>query len=237
LDHPRIEERRDVRYWYTRAGVPRQHQTTDWGTYELLADEHESLVDLCRSQVDRWSSGSTRGVALFGPPGIGKTMLTSIMACNVIRPAVPTRIDKLFSGWKPPVRYISLGQISKMIQDGMELERWIRMSPDEFPLAAKKWGENYEDREWVYNCPNLVIDDVGRERATHFSTANFADLIRTRWEKGRVTSLTSNLSIVDFENIYGRGSTSFVHEACRVEGVIIPDYRRRKNGLGVSSRT
>ncbi len=81
----------------------------------------------------------------------------------------------------------------------------------EFFEEAKFGKENEEPREvvkYVYDVDLLIIDDLGTEFATQFTSAAFFDIINSRITAGKSTIISSNLGFEELSNIYSQRITS-----------------------------
>ena len=73
-------------------------------------------------------------------------------------------------------------------------------------------GEATDD---TYNVRVLVLDDVGKEHASAsgWQKNMLHHVLRTRFNHGLPTIVTTNIKLDDWEAHYGSATQSFVHEA------------------------
>lgn len=81
----------------------------------------------------------------------------------------------------------------------------------EFFEEAKFGKENEDAQEvvkYVYDVDLLIIDDLGTEFSTQFTSAAFFDIINSRITAGKSTIISSNLGFEELSNIYSQRITS-----------------------------
>jgi DNA replication protein DnaC len=85
-------------------------------------------------------------------------------------------------------------------------------------------GISKRSADWV------LFDDVGREYPSEsgWSQSEFFDTLRTRWNRGLPSLLTSNLPMADLASRYTEGLASLLMEATAVVQVDGEDYRWKK---------
>ena len=80
-------------------------------------------------------------------------------------------------------------------------------------LEALKFGkETGEDAEeiakYIYEVDLLIIDDLGTEFTTQFTSAVFFDIINSRLVSGKSTLISTNLDLEGINNLYSQRITS-----------------------------
>lgn len=214
------------RHWYERAAVPVNLRNSDFGVLEF--DDPEP-VELAQELVEAWQTeGNYQGLALFGKPGRGKTLIASTMLCSYIRGWVEGRSTKKLVDASPPAYFITLAEYQRLHLRVIEVDKMMQRSPDDSAGLMQEWVDNYGLRRWINeDVPHLVLDDVGKEHTTAsgFVEANFDALVRGRWARGLSTTITSNLSQKAFLENYGEAMTSFLREMCVVVPVKGQDRR------------
>ncbi len=79
-------------------------------------------------------------------------------------------------------------------------------------FEAAKFGKDNEDAEevvkYVYDVDLLIIDDLGTEFSTQFTSATFFDIINSRITAGKSTIISSNLGFEELSNMYSQRITS-----------------------------
>ena len=76
------------------------------------------------------------------------------------------------------------------------------------PIMADDAEEAEEVVRYVYDVDLLIIDDLGTEFVTQFTTAAFFDVINSRIISGKSTIISSNLDFEKLSEIYSQRITS-----------------------------
>lgn len=183
-----------------------------------IADWSDALV---QGRIIRAQGSPSCGVGLLlvGKPGAGKTRLAVSMAQDIILRANNTT----WACWETPVspvRFVTY-------PDALELAK-SSMDDD---AAASDWvdrmfGRSAESK----NIRLLVLDDLGKEHRTSSKWAeNFFDhLLRSRFDRGLPTVITSNVPLQQWEAIYGAPMASFAYEALSPLAIISEEGDRRR---------
>jgi len=148
------------------------------------------------------------GLMLYGLPGRGKTTMANTLIQEVLRKASPEILGmepgKTVSRPCYFITYNGLLDLKGAIMEDHE-------SDDEL-LYNGILGEAYDD---AYNVRVLVLDDVGKEHASAsgWQKNMLHHVLRTRFNNGLPTIVTTNIKMDDWEAHYGSATQSFVHEA------------------------
>ena len=157
----------------------------------------KSWVDTVRSGVVIKSPGSPSsglGLLLIGEPGHGKTTLASVALQELIRTMA---IPGLFMDYPKYLR--------------MEKESWAQgENKDKLRETVR---EIYGDAK--YSMPIFVLDDLGKEYTTQsgWSENTFDALLRSRFNAGLPTVITTNVPLNKWRAAYGEPMASFAYEA------------------------
>ena len=201
--------------WIKTASIPPAKigwELSDCGdiTAEIKSAIDSWLKGLYTSRVIKAEGKPTCGVGLmlYGLPGRGKTTVANAILQEIIR-KVPPEIVGLGPGKAVPrpcyfITYNGILDLKGAIMDDHNSE-------DEL-LYYGILGEAADDS---YNVSVLVIDDVGKEHssASGWQKNMLHHVLRTRFNNGLPTIITTNIRLDDWESHYGSATQSFVHEA------------------------
>lgn len=145
------------------------------GSWEFLAEPMRSAIreKLREEFLGDDVSREPRGFFIYGPVGVGKSMLLGLMAQSVIRQFAAT------------VRFVSSGMLEEM---------FYRSIGDE-----KKKHQVQE----LKTCDVLFLDDLGAEYGSEFSMTAFTNIIEYRYAQYKPTFITSNYSVAELREIDG----------------------------------
>lgn len=168
------------------------------------------LKGLYNGKIIRAEGAETCGVGLllYGLPGRGKTTLANTVLQEFIRNVAPDVVGmgpgKAVSKLARFITYNTLLDLKGSIMENHEA--------DEELLYNGILGEAVDD---AYNVRLLVLDDVGKEHASvsGWQRNMLHHVLRTRFNNGLPTIVTTNIRIDDWEAHYGTATQSFVHEA------------------------
>lgn len=184
-----------VRHLLLKASVPMK--TVGMEMSDLDNSEARDLVESWVSTVQSGgvikspgSPSSGLGILLLGEPGHGKTTMASVALQSLIR---TMQLPGLFLDYPKFLR--------------LEKESW---GDDELKERIR---EIYGDAK--HSLPLLVLDDLGKEHTTQTGWAEntFDALLRSRFNAGLPTVITSNVALKKWRSAYGPSMESFAHEA------------------------
>lgn len=203
------------RSWLKIASIP----------YNRLGWEFENCTEITKDDIDRikkWidtvESGQVIkatgklscgvGLVLHGEPGHGKTTLSLVILQDMLRRFPLEAFSPLENKTLVrPCYFITFNSLLELRGDLME-----DPTDDQEQLFAGIMGECLDD---AYNIRVLVIDDVGKE---HMSGSGWQKTIlhhvlRTRFNNGLPTIVTSNIPVKSWGSVYGAATESFSREA------------------------
>lgn len=221
------QERPSTRSRLSRSGVP----------VKTLGMEFSDLDDSdTKTQVMAWTesvlSGKVirtpgspicgLGILLVGKPGHGKTTIASVALQSLIR-AIP---DRLYGPTEAlPPRIGAFMDYPKLLRT--QKAQW----DEENESDQREIDAIFGDLSPVENLQLFVLDDLGKEyrTATGWAENTFDALLRSRFNSGLPTIITTNVPTKDWETVYGEPMSSFIHEAFIPLVVNAPKGDRRRN--------
>ena len=70
-------------------------------------------------------------------------------------------------------------------------------------IEKSRFDQTDSDIRMFEDCDLLIIDDLGTEAPSVYTTAVFSDILDKRWRSGKKLIISSNNRITDFEKLYG----------------------------------
>lgn len=158
------------------------------------------IFNYCRSYADTFSA-SSKGILMRGATGLGKTHLSLAIANELLR--------KGFS-----VVYVSAPDI---------LSR----------LEREHFGYKYDSEADTFNslirCDLLILDDLGTEFVSQFSSSAVYNIFNSRILAGKPTVINTNLTLSELLGTYSQRFVSRVMGECDRLEFIGKDIRPRLN--------
>lgn len=146
------------------------------------------ILSRCKNFAEKDEFKQGKNLYLFGDTGLGKTFLCSCIANSLIEKGVSV-----------------LYQTAYNIITEMEEQKF-------------RYAENTEKTSLYYNIPVLIIDDLGTEFPSSFTSAVIFDIINNRLIRNLSTVISTNLKIDELERPYG----------VRVQSRIVGEYELLK---------
>lgn len=142
-------------------------------------------------------SKKSKGIIMKGSTGLGKTHLSLAIANEVIK--------KGFS-----VVYVSAPDIlSKLEREHFSYE----------------YSREQEIMQSLFDCDLLILDDLGTEFSTQFTSTAIYNLFNTRINAGKPIIINTNLTGAELENAYSQRFVSRVMASCLMLDFIGSDIR------------
>jgi len=184
------------------------------GYYPKTADAagvspHARMGDIlafCKSYAEGFSPAS-ESLLLLGKTGLGKTHLSLAIAGAVTR--------KAYSVVYTPVQ---------SLMDKLE--------SDKFSYDAAKKEQYAGNVRSTVSCDLLVLDDLGTEFMTQFTSSTLYSIINSRLVSGRPTIVSTNLEMAEIEQKYSERMVSRLMGIYKVLKFTGRDVRLVKKGQG-----
>lgn len=204
------------RTWLQTANIPARH----FG--KVLADcqdAPEKALEGLRRWISAVADGKVvrtpggphcgRGVLLYGLPGRGKTTL----ALAAIQEMMTTLPLEAFA--PSPNKVLVRPCYFATFNDILDLKGATMDSDANSPEHTLYDGLLGECTDDAYNVRVLVLDDVGKEHASlsGWQKNMLHHVLRTRFNNGLPTIVTTNISRDDWTVVYGDATGSFAKEA------------------------
>jgi DNA replication protein DnaC len=203
------------RTWVQMANVPKAR--TGWTLDDCTDIEVKDI-----NKIKKWlgtvksgkviravgSKGCGKGLMFYGTPGHGKTTL-ALSTIQEIMSTFPLSAFDVADG-SPLIRpcyFITFNDV-------LNLKGALMDDPtdDQEVIYSGMLGECKND---AYNIRVLVIDDVGKEHSSlsGWQKNMLHHVLRTRFNNGLPTIVTTNVELGDWAGLYGDATESFAHEA------------------------
>ena len=188
---------------YKSSNVPTRYKYKFFQSLDTDELSFLAAFDWASTLVNDWQDkqGHIKGMYLYGGTGAGKTLL----ACSII--------NELMFRYQAKCRY------AKISKDFLNALRDTYQKDSDFHGQERTIEQEFADVDV------LVIDDFGVQKDSDWANAKLYDLIDTRYEKNKLTLLTSNSPLSDWKE-KGEGRIySRLYEMTREIHLECPDYR------------
>lgn len=204
------------RMWLKVAGIPKARQ--GWRLEDCTEVSKQRMEDVYRwlnmvkdEEVIR-ATGNRRcgkGLLLWGEPGHGKTTLAVSIIQEIIL-TFPLNVFQVEEG-----RTLIRPCYFSTFNDILNLKGSIignNASEDDKALYDGMLGTCEDD---AYNIRVLIVDDLGKEHSSlsGWQSSEFHHLLRTRFNNGLPTIVTTNIKLEHWSSVYGDATESFANEA------------------------
>lgn len=186
-------------------------------------DSQEAALKAASDYVERLDDNrfDGKGLTIIGPVGVGKTLLASAVLNGAST-----------QGYR--IESIELSTYVGMHKDMFGLQAVIRARPDDDDLLDEyiKLRQHIRVIEGTlkHSADFVLFDAVGHEYASEsgWNQNQFADTLRTRWDRKLPSLVTSHMPIRDLDDRFGEGLASLLIEATEVLVVEGADHRWKK---------
>lgn len=190
-----------------QSGIKKRFLSRTFANFQTDTAERARAYRLAKDYADNFAARAANGEGLYieGTFGTGKTHLAAAIAIH-------------------------------LMEQGHEVV--FKTADDLLQDIKATFGENEREGKKVLDrvkrCELLVIDDIGKEQATDWSTAQFNSIINDRYESMKPMIITTNFNendLITVESPKGVGShrimaiLSRLHEMCRLITMSWQDWR------------
>ncbi len=162
----------------------------------------ERIVSVCKDFVKNFDE-KQNNLLFWGEPGLGKTFLSTCIAKELIA----TNHSVIYE-----TAYKTFSMLEELKFKRNDNENKIRFKVEK-----------------LYSCDLLILDDLGSEFSTQYTTASLFDIINSRLISGKKTVINTNLSIKELEKKYGERVVSRLYGHYQVLKFIGSDIRIEKS--------
>lgn len=202
------------RSWIKAASIPRSK--LGWTLEDCTDSDPEDILEIL-GWVSIFNEGSVvrasgnrycgRGLLLAGLPGRGKSTVAAATIQSIM-------LNSPLQAFDVPEESVLIRPCYFMtFNDVLALQGRMMDSPTDWEevLYYGILGEAHDP----YNIRVLVIDDVGKEHASlsGWQKNVLHHVLRTRYNQGLPTIVTTNVMLEDWNSLYGDATESFAKEA------------------------
>lgn len=172
------------KWWRNRSKEERVFHTRIPARWTSFTLENLEVSDSTKSEVSKWLNNYQPGDSLFlhGKSGCGKSVVAQAVLSEVVS-------NHELSG-----RFVSSDRYIDMLKDTFEQDGGLLPEMYSMPYLLKYI-------QGVFDV--VMLDGVGQERETDFSTHEIGSLIRRRYEDTRSMIITTTMGVMDFNRRYG----------------------------------
>ena len=211
--------------WLSMSGIPprfmgvdRERIIDDVGSYPQAMDDWAMLVNSGSVILKEGGLGTTGvGLLLDGEPGKGKTThaVAALQQFLLDLPDDPADVANFlkykrdgFSVSSRVIRYMTYPEFLTLKKSVMDLEGIEKAN-----RVAEVEGLHGRSSDDGLNVRILVLDDLGKEYGTAYNGSSFDEILRSRYDKGLPTIVTTNVALENWDTAYSPAMQSFAHEA------------------------
>lgn len=188
---------------YTQSGIDRKYQWKYINDFRATSKSIET-AKTAAYDIIRQFPNIRKGLYLWGNPGTGKTLLSSIILTELI------------------IRHGIEGRFIKISRD------FFRRLKGTFVEGSDSYGQSGMIEKELAEVDLLVVDDFGVQRDTPWEQETLYNLVDTRYESEKFTIFTSNVNPHTSLKELSQGRIlSRLKEMCRIMELEGGDYREK----------
>lgn len=229
---------KEKRFWLAKGsnipirfqGWDRQSIIDDLGTFPVEIDDWLDDIKAGKVIMAPGALGTTGvGLLLDGAAGLGKTTHAVVAATEFVLglPDDTNEIAKLIHAEEGSVGHKFNILKYTTFPDFLSFKKSVFDADADEKKRMNLIIDGYHGRaaeDWL-NVRLLIIDDLGKERGTTYEDAAFDELLRSRYDKGLPTIVTTNVNRENWKDQYGDAMGSFVYEAFHQVKITSKDLR------------
>ena len=197
---------------YQQSNIQEMLRENNFSTlsYEFYTEDDllrfQSAVKTCKDFIDCFNS-DYHNLFFYGTVGTGKSFLSGCIA------------KELMDCGHSVIYFSATGLFEKLSQVSFDYH------------AKEELADLYED---LYSCDLLIIDDLGTELTTNFSSSQFFSCLNERILRKKSIIISTNLSLQELrdrysDRIFSRITSNF--KLCKITGPDIRMYKKRYRTL------
>ena len=188
---------------YYKSGIEKKFLWKFLGDYNSVTKAASDAKNAAYDIVKKFPNVN-KGLFLWGNPGTGKTLLSSIILTEIVsRYAIDSKFLKISRNF--------FGKIKSTFNEKSEM-----------------YGESEKIERAFAEVDLLVIDDFGVERGSPWEQETLYNLVDARYETEKFTIFTSNVNPLKMiKDPSGERIVSRIKEMCRIMEISGDDYRER----------
>ncbi|MGL4370201.1 MAG: ATP-binding protein [Spirochaetota bacterium] len=196
--HLKIDRINDL---YTRCGIDKKYRWRFINEFKEVNKNAQTAKNLAYDIITKFPD-IDKGLFLWGNPGTGKTLLSSIILTELI------------------TRYAVEGKFMKISRN------FFGKLKATFVEGSANYGMASRIEEEMANVDILIVDDFGTQRDTPWELETLYNLVDARYEKEKFTIFTANADPnVSMRDLYEGRILSRVRSMCRIVDLSGVDQR------------
>ena len=195
----RIERIKQI---YDNSGIEKKFLWKFLGDFETKNNKLANDAKMAAFSIVRDFPNTKKGLFLWGNPGTGKTMLSTIILTELI-------CKNVIEG-----RYVKISR------------NFFSLLKETFNSSSDSYGQSAEIERELHEVDVLVLDDFGVQKNSQWEQETLYNLVDARYENEKFTIFTSNHNPL---KVYGELSEgrvlSRLREMCHIIELSGDDYR------------